>query len=75
MKLKQVGPNQTELELDNGTHIFFSYETPVAAFVPGRGYVRTSTSYSVTTSRHINKWLDNRKAEKVAQATIDELAV
>ena len=30
MILKQLGSNQTELTLNNGNSIFFSYETPVA---------------------------------------------
>ena len=32
MKLKQIGSNMTELHLNNGTIVLFSYETPVAAF-------------------------------------------
>ncbi len=31
MKLKQLASNMTELELNNGTRVLFSYETPVAA--------------------------------------------
>ena len=30
MILRQLGSNQTELSLNNGDSIFFSYETPVA---------------------------------------------
>ena len=30
MKLKQIGSNQTELIFNDGTHVLFSYETPVA---------------------------------------------
>jgi hypothetical protein len=30
--------------------VLFSYETPVAAFVPGKGYLRTNVNYSKTTS-------------------------
>lgn len=57
MKINNFASNQTQLELNNGTIILFSYKTPVAAYVPGQGYVRTNHKWSVTTSKHINKWL------------------
>ena len=56
MKLRNVGSNQTVVELANGDEVFFSYSTPVAAFISGTGYVRTDEFYSTTTSKHINKW-------------------
>jgi hypothetical protein len=56
MKLNNLGSNKTEISFDNGTVIFFSYNTPVAAFVPGRGYLKTTKRYSVTTSKHVNQW-------------------
>jgi hypothetical protein len=70
MRLNNIGSNQTSISTNNGTEVFFSYTTPVAAFVPGRGYIRTDRSYSVTTSRHINAWA-GRNAEAVPQAEID----
>lgn len=72
MKLNPIGSNKTVVALDNGTEVFFSYKTPVAAFVPGRGYVRTDRKWSVTTSKHINQWL-NGTAEIVPQAYLDAL--
>ena len=57
MKLTPIAANQTELSLNNGTQVFFSYKTPVAAYCPSKGYIRTAKYWSVTTSRHINKWL------------------
>ena len=59
MKLTPIAANQTEVSYNNGTQVFFSYRTPVAAYLPERGYVRTATYWSKTTSRHINKWLQN----------------
>ena len=56
MILKQIGSNQTELTLNNGNSIFFSYETPVAGYNDEIGFFRTSTYYSKTTSRHINQY-------------------
>ena len=66
------GSNMIELHLDNKTIVLFSYKTPVAALIPLRGYVRTEEFYSVTTSRHINKWVA-ANATKVPQAEIDAL--
>ena len=58
MRLRPLGANKTELELD-GVKILFSYQTPVAALVEedsGWHQYRTSKSWSKTTSRHINSW-------------------
>jgi len=57
MKLKQIASNQTELSLPCGAVVFFSYETPVAAMLPSGRYIRTEKKWSVTTSKHLNKWL------------------
>lgn len=53
MKVKPVGSNQTEVSKGDMT-ILFSYETPVAAFVPGRGAVCTAEKFSRTTSKHVS---------------------
>ena len=75
MKLKPIAANQTEITLSNGTVVFFSYKTPVAACMgDGSGFVRTDKYYSVTTSKHINKWLDGANARKVPQSVLDSLS-
>jgi hypothetical protein len=56
MKIVKTGANTTVIELNNGVEILVSYSTPVAAFVPGEGYLRTEEKYSKTTTRHINQW-------------------
>ena len=61
MELNPIGPNQTELRLGSEVVIFFSYKTPVAAFVSGEFY-RTTAKYSATTSRHISAWLAGVRA-------------
>jgi hypothetical protein len=73
MKVKNVGSNMTEVSLNDGTLILFSYETPVAAEFDYKLY-RTKTKWSATTTRHINKWLDGRKAEEAYQTFFDGLA-
>lgn len=71
MKLNKLGPNQTEVEI-NGATVLFSYKTPVAANKDGAFY-RTAKKWSVTTSKHINQWLDGRKATEQPQEWFDGL--
>ena len=70
MILRQLGSNQTELSLNNGDSIFFSYETPVAGFASGVGHFKTSTWYSSTTSRHINKYFKHIDSNNIT--TVDD---
>ena len=70
MKLKQLGSNQTELDM-GFAQVFFSYETPVAARLTDGSLVRTEQWYSATTSKHINKWLQGCECQTVPQARID----
>lgn len=72
MKINVIGANQTLVHLPVGT-ILFSYETPVAAYVSGRGYIRTAEKFSKTTSKHINQWLGGANAEVVPQIMIEDL--
>ena len=77
MRLTPIATNQTEVETKDA-RIFFSYSTPVAAYVFGRGYVRSQEFFSVTTSRHINKWIGvdakTDTTEKVSQDFLNSLA-
>lgn len=57
MKINSLGKNQTEITLANDTVIFIAYQTPVAAFIPGTGIVRTEHKWPQTTTRYINKWI------------------
>ena len=73
MQLKSIAANQTQLNLNNGTEIFFSYKTPVAAKLPNYDYIRTATKWSRTTTRHINKWLEGVNATEVDQEVLNNL--
>lgn len=78
MKLKPLKPNQTQVELYNGVLVFFSYATPVAAFVPGEGVLVTEKKHSTTTSRHINSWVlrqtgNRTRYKSVPQGAIDDI--
>ena len=73
MQLTPLASNMTEVETDLG-RVLFSYRTPVAAYVYGEGFVRTEKWWSVTTSRHINKWLpENGTVKEVTQTYLDTL--
>ena len=73
MQLTPIAANQTEVSYNDGTQVFFSYRTPVAAYLPEKGYVRTATYWSKTTSRHINKWLEGVTARTVDQEILNNL--
>ena len=72
MQLTPIASNMTEVETSEA-RILFSYRTPVAAYVFGVGYVKTDKWWSVTTSRHINKWTDNCTVKEVSQTFLDKL--
>ena len=74
MQLTPIAANQTSVSFNDGTEVFFSYKPPVAAYLPDKGYVKTSTFYSVTTSRHINKWLPTKDVPEVSDTFLAQLA-
>ena len=76
MKLRTIGPNQTEITFNNGEVVFFSYTTPVAALDPcgGCGWIKTEEHYSATTSRHVSQWIPKgAKVTTVPQSTLNNL--
>ena len=73
MKLHSFATNRTLLTFADGTEVFFSYSTPVAGYKPNIGYVKTNQWYSSTTTRHINKYLNDNFALNVEQDTINNL--
>jgi len=79
MKLQRQGKTSATLVDIGENQVLYSYSTPVAAFVPGVGYLQTQQHYSVTTSRHINKWLGSKGllytgGITVPQSEIDRIA-
>ena len=76
MKLTTHGNNKNSLRFYDGREVFFSYKTPVAAYDPEMGYIKTSKYWSNTTSRHINYWLNLSTNAKdtptVDQEVLDE---
>jgi len=76
MKLKQLGANQTEVQLSDHyeTQIFFSYEQAVCVRNVDGCFV-TDKKYSQTTSGHINNWVSGLSniIKMVPQSEIDNL--
>ena len=69
----EISANCCELRKANGVRVLFSYDTPVAAFIPSKGFVRTVEKYSVTTTRHVNAWIDGHFYQTVQQSEIEAL--
>ena len=77
MKLHSFATNRTLLSFEDGSEVFFSYETPVAGYSDKLGFVKTNQWYSSTTTRHINKYLNKSTRpdliSTVDQSTIDNM--
>ena len=68
MKLNRIGNNETVVSFDDVTEVLFSYDTPVAGrrlTDDGLQIFKTDKKWSVTTSKHINKYLKQFNAEAV----------
>ena len=59
MKLHSFATNRTLLIFDDGTEVFFSYQTPVAGYSNKLGYVKSKQWYSSTTTRHVNRYFNH----------------
>ena len=75
-KEKRIGQQSTwDVTYENGAHILRSYATNVAAYIPGLGFMETTTSFSRTTSKHITQWkkrMGYPLVARVEQREIDE---
>ena len=73
MQVQSLGANKTQVDLADGTSVFFSYKTPVAGY-DSQGAFRTEDYFSVTTSKHINKYLGGKDVgRRVPQSYIEGL--
>jgi hypothetical protein len=72
MLVQQIGSNMTEVMLADGTEVLISYTTPVAARIPGKGWVRTAHKWSATTSKHINRWLTDKIGRTDCVPAVDQ---
>ena len=73
LKLKPIASNMNLIDTPDYL-VLFSYSTPVACYDKNSlDYYCTAKKWSMTTSRHINKWLDGVKAVEQPQEYFDNL--
>lgn len=73
LSVKPLASNMTLLETPKHI-VLFSYATPVASFDKSTySFNRTAKKWSMTTTRHINKWLDGATAKEQSQDYFDNL--
>jgi len=70
LNIKNIGSNMSELEV-GGKSILFSYQTPVAGY-DDQGAFRSEDFFSVTTSKHINKYLGGKDVGRTVPQTYIE---
>jgi len=73
MKIKTLASNMTLLVLPTGAEVMFSYETPVAGHDQEGIAFRTTEKYSVTTTKHVNKYLRDSHSESVEKLSESEI--
>lgn len=55
---KQVGSKSMWIHrYPNGAEVAISYKTPVAAYIPALGFLKTKERFSDTTTRHVGVWV------------------
>jgi len=64
--LISIASNMTEVKTNNGEYVLFSYSTPVAGY-DEKGAFRTNVWYSMTTTKHINKYLEGKDVGRVVE--------
>lgn len=74
-KIKRVGNTHARIvtDMETGTRVLLSYDTPVA-FVKDGVLYETTTKWSVTTKRHLSKWrseLEYPETDHVGQSVVD----
>ena len=73
MKLQVLGANRTRVTLADGTAVYFSYSTAVAACFPDSTWARTDVNHSKTTAKHIGQFGCPKDAPRKPQAFFDNL--
>jgi len=72
MKVTQVGKQNAYIIEGNNCRVLQSYDQIVALEAPNGKYYRTDKQWSVTTSKHINKFVGGAKrGEPCPQSVLD----
>jgi hypothetical protein len=58
---------------ENGAEMLLSYITPVAAYIPGLGWMETDRKWSQSTSRQITAWKKRMGYPHVVQVPQEEI--
>ncbi len=66
MNIRPLGKNQTVVTLPNQDEVFYSYSTPVAGWVCGKGFWRSTEFFSTTTSRHVGKYANTANVRELS---------
>jgi hypothetical protein len=74
VSLKRIGTGNSAVVSIGDRELFFSYQTLVAMFVPGKGYLRTDRKFSTTTSKHIGLYLGGKGASTVPHDELQDMA-
>jgi hypothetical protein len=73
--MKRLGRQAAgDVTYENGAQFLLSYATPVAAYIPGLGFMETEEKFSVTTSKHISQWKKRMGYPLVARVPQEEIA-
>lgn len=73
MNIKPIGSNQNLLTTNHGDEVLFSYETPVAGYSPRIGWFKNTKKYNITTSGHVNKYLQG--VDTITRLSPEEIEV
>ena len=71
MKITQIGKQNARIVESRGCRVLYSYQTAVALEAPNGKYYRTDKKWSVTTSKHINKFV-GADVVLVPQSALDD---
>ncbi len=67
MELETVAQNAFVVALKNGVRLLYSYGSPAAVYVPGRGFLKTNWYISRTTAAHVSAFIaDDAKGAQYA---------
>jgi hypothetical protein len=73
--MKRLGKQSAwDVTYENGAQFLLSYATPVAAYIPGLGFMETNQKFSTTTSKHISQWKKRMGYPLVARVPQEEIA-
>lgn len=73
-KIKRIGSKNAWVhQYENGALVLRSYATPVAAYIPGLGYMETERKFSRTTTSQISQWKRDQGYPLVARVPQEEI--